>query len=301
MVCGYVLDVGGFLRGIPPVVWSGVIGAVVASGISPLGVRLANSSSLARLRVQHEHDKLEADIQRRADALQKQEDRKAAIRREAYTEAIEAVHGVLALVGHLFEMRLNQEKEDEPLQKFLQANSKVWLVAEAPAAHLSRDLANRVGELYLDSLQLAHPSRQKKEEWWQLGEKLIGAQSEVKRIESVIAQAHERGAKPEETAPLIDSWKLTNDWIKSLVNARQQIINDLVPLRLAAFPKQMELMRPVQQLIVELVSSLRGELGLATDLAEFRRQLEEHEAMVVRAIHKLSGSEAMGNEAGAAR
>ena len=291
MVCSYVWDVDRFLRGVPPVVWSGVIGAVVASGISLLGVRLANSSSLARLRVQHEHDKIEADIQRQADAQQKQEDRKAAIRREAYTEAIEAVHGVLALVGHLFEMRLNQEKEDEPLQKFLQANSKVWLVAEAPAAHLSRDLANRVGELYMAALQLAHPSRLKKEEWWQHGEKLEQAQSEVKRIESLISQAHERGAPPEETAPIVASWRATNDWIKSLVNTRQLILNDLVPLRLDAFPKMMELMRPVQQVIVELVSALRGELGLATDLAEFRRQLEEQEAAVVRAIHKIAGSE----------
>ncbi|SES75333.1 hypothetical protein [Variovorax sp. OV084] len=288
MVCGYVWDLEGFFRGIPGVVWSGVIGAIVAAGISLLGVYLANASSLARLRVQHAHDKEEADTQRRAEAVQNQEDRKAAIRREAYTGAIEAVHEVLALVGHLPELRLHHDNEDEALQKFLQANSKVWLVAEAPAAHLSRDLTNRVAQLYLSALQMAHPFREKKEAWWQLGDKLEAARSEVKRIESAIAQAQERGAKQEDTQPMIESWKATNDWIKSLVASREQILTDLVPLRVASFPKMIELMRPVQETIVDLVSALRGELGLASDHAEFRQQLKEQEQFVAAAIQRLA-------------
>ncbi|HYG58609.1 MAG TPA: hypothetical protein VD902_11175 [Symbiobacteriaceae bacterium] len=290
MVCSYVWDLEGFLRGIPGVVWSGVIGAIVAAGISLLGVYLANASSLSRLRVQHAHDKEEADTQRKAEAAQSQEDRKAAIRRDAYTGAIEAVHGVLALVGHLPELRLHQENEDEALQKFLQANSKVWLVAEAPAAHLSRELTNQVGQLYISALQLAHPFREKKEVWRQLGDQLDAARSEVRRIESAIAQARERGAEQEETQPMTESWKITNDWINALVNSRQQILNDLTPQRLASFPKMVELMRPVQETIVDLVSALRGELGLATDHAEFRQQLKEQEQAISAAIQRLAGS-----------
>ncbi|RZK99799.1 MAG: hypothetical protein EOP36_18115, partial [Rubrivivax sp.] len=74
---------------IPAVVWSGVIGATIAAGISYFGVRSANKGSLQRLREQHDYDREQANEQRHHDARQKEEDRKAAIRREVYVKAVE--------------------------------------------------------------------------------------------------------------------------------------------------------------------------------------------------------------------
>ena len=67
---------------IPAVIWSGALSAVIASGISYVGVGSANKSRLARLRAQHDDDRGEARKQRTHDALQKEEGRKTAIRRE---------------------------------------------------------------------------------------------------------------------------------------------------------------------------------------------------------------------------
>jgi hypothetical protein len=111
---------------VPDVIWSAAIGAVLASGISFFGVRSANASSLARLHVQHVNDAAEADKQRAHDAEQKDEDRKAAIRREVYTKAIEEAHTLIgAIAGFPDRPFADRMKDAEVLQGFLRAMSKV--------------------------------------------------------------------------------------------------------------------------------------------------------------------------------
>jgi hypothetical protein len=171
-----------WVNSIPAVIWSGAIGAVLASGISYFGVRSANKSSLDRLHAQHRYDADEATKQRTHDANQNDEDRKAAFRREVYMKAVEEVHAVLAVIGGLPERPLSKRHKDaEGLQHFLKASAKVWLVAESEAAHLSRELTNLMSELYFKTLQAAQPMRIALEPVWEIDKQLAHAESEVKR------------------------------------------------------------------------------------------------------------------------
>lgn len=84
MFCNYVWNIAAIFDPKYAVIWSGVLGAVIASGISYFGVRSANKTSLDRLKYQLDHDARASREQRQHDATQNNEDRKSAIRREVY-------------------------------------------------------------------------------------------------------------------------------------------------------------------------------------------------------------------------
>ncbi len=279
----------GWINSVPAVIWSGAIGAVLASVISYFGVRSANASSLERLRVQHENDAREAIKQREHDAKQKEEDRKAAIRREVYTKAVEEVHAVLAAIGGLSTKRLDLtgNSDTKPLQAFLKANAKVWLVAEAEAAHLSRELTNQMSELFLSAHAAAYPSRLALEPIWEIDEKLVHAARELQRIDSKLAQLNEQRAAIPDLEAAGQSWKSAHEWIQNLKSERQRILETTNPQRQAHAQAVFREMKAAQQTLVKLVSSLRKELQLPPNEVAF---LLQHADMEKRAIAALNRS-----------
>ena len=266
------------------VVWSGVLGATIASIISLCGVMAANRSSLDRLDKQHKFDALEATAQRRHDAVQKDEDRKAAIRREVYTKGVEEVHAVLAAIGGMPERPLSKSSEDvDALQLFLKANAKIWLVAESRAAHLSRDLTSLMSELYLRALRNAVPLRIAMEPVREFERRIIHAESEVQRIETKLAELREQRSSIELQKAAADALTSANDWMKTLRNERHRQVAAMAPGRLKIAAEMFDEMRSVQRVIVQLVCSLREELNLPADEERFLEQLAdiERRAMVV--------------------
>jgi hypothetical protein len=277
----------GWLNSVPAVIWSGALGAVLAAGISYFGVRSANASSLERLRVQHENDAQEAIKQREHDAKQKEEDRKAAIRREVYTKAVEEVHAVLAAIGGfpLKPLDSTGSSDAEPLQAFLKANAKVWLVAEAEAAHLSRELASLMSELYMKARSSAYPLRVALEPVREINEKLVHADREVQRINLKIAELNEQRAELPHREAAGKSWSEANEWVEVLKAERQRVLVTTNPQRQAHAQAMFKDMAAVQQTIVKLVSSLRKELHLPPNEAEF---LAQHADMEKRALAALN-------------
>lgn len=272
------------------IIWSGVFGATIAAVISLCGVIAANKSSLDRLNKQHQYDAIEAIAQREHDAKQKDEDRKAAIRREVYTKGVEEVHAVLAAIGGMPDRPLSKSSEDvEALQLFLKANSKVWLVAESEAAHLSRDLTNLMSELYLKVLQSAYPLRLAMEPVRELERRMAHAESEVRRIEAKLIELKEQNGSFESRDRAAASLKDTNDFIGVLKAERDRQRALIGPSRMKYAKDLFEDMRPVQKMIVLLVSSLRKELGLPADEAQFLDQLAEMEQRVMAALGRIFG------------
>ncbi|SFI02956.1 hypothetical protein SAMN04515618_10887 [Collimonas sp. OK307] len=276
-----------WFNSIPVVIWSGALGAVIASGISYFGVRSANKSSLARLRAQHDYDRDEAQKQRAHDALQKEEDRKAAIRREVYTKAAEEVHAVLAAIGGfpVKPLDMSGSSDADALQSFLKANAKVWLVAEAEAAHLSRELASQMGELYHKTMASAYPLRLAFEPVWDINRQLVHAEGEVQRIRVKLAELNEQAADSSARQAAQNSWVMANDWVVALKKSRQRTIDSLASERLAHIRATFDDMQVVQKTIVKLVSSLRKEIHLPADELEF---LEQHADMEKRALDTIN-------------
>lgn len=272
------------------VIWSGVFGATIAAVISLLGVVAANKSSLDRLNKQHQHDAAEATAQREHDAKQKDEDRKSAIRREVYTKGVEEAHAVLAVIGGMPERPLNKSSEDvDALQQFLKANSKIWLVAESEAAHLSRDLTSLMSELYLRALQNASPLRFAMEPIRDLERRMSHAESEVLRIEAKCTELKEQNSSFELRDRAAVSLKGASDFVGTLKAERDRQISLIRPNRIKYAKDVFEDMRPVQEMIVRLVSSLRKELSLPSDETHFLAQLADMEKRAHAVLRRVFG------------
>lgn len=264
-------------------VWSGMFGAALGGGFSYLGVRSSNISSLERLRVQHSQDSLEAIKQRSHDAKQKEEDRKAAIRREVYTKAAEEIHALLAAIGAISmkPLEVGGAGDADPLQAFLKANAKVWLVADSEAAHLSRDLTAQLGVLYQKALTSAYPLRLSMEPVWRINKQLVHAELEVQRITTKKAELKEENANQPLQEAIAQSLATASNFVGVLTAARQRILESLRPMRMTHSQDIFGEMKVAQQTIVKLVSALRKELHLSPDEDEFLAQHDELEKLAI--------------------
>lgn len=255
------------------VVWSGIFGALIAAGVSLIGVRAANSSSLERLRVQHLNDAAEADKQRAHDAKQKDEDRKAAIRREVYTKAAEDAHMLIEAIGSLPDRPLADRANDaKPLQSFLRGMSKVWLVAEADAAHQSREFVGDMAELFMLQLREAMPIRLALGPIPDLDNKLEHAEKEFARITQWLNELHETNATEQAKMLANESWTRNNNLVDALRKEKDRLIASVRDRRFAVFKSMWAVMMPAQMKMVSLISSLRKELNLPADEEEFLAQ-----------------------------
>ena len=290
MLCNYAWDLAGFLDRVPAVVWSGVIGAMIAAGISYFGIRSANSSSLDRLKLQHEQDEKEADKQRDHDALQKAEDRKAAIRREVYIEAIEQAHNLIAHIGRLPDLALTTKDADAVFQEFLKTNAKIWLVAESDAAHLSRELASRFSEALFAAGAAAYQFRVDMDPVRELDAQLLQAETEAARCRLRLNEARERGDSIDVLERIGTSLSAADKSVQAIKTKQHNERFSRKPERLVLFRQTLEMLRPVQDLLVRLVSSLRSELDLSPDLEEFQRQHADMERRVRDALDRAFGA-----------
>lgn len=271
---GYWLMFVGWFHTVPDVIWSAAIGAVLASGISYFGVRSANASSLERLRVQHLNDAAEADKQRAHDAQQKDEDRKAAIRREVYTKAAEDAHALIGAISGFPDRPIaDRAKDAEPLQAFLRGMSKVWLVAEADAAHRSREFVGDMAELFMESLLQAMPIRMALGPLADLDRKLEHAEKEFARITQWMNELHETNASEQAKTLANESWTRNNNLVDALRKEKDRLLLSVRDQRFAVFKSMWGKMMPAQLKMVSLISALRKELNLPPDEDEF---IEQH-------------------------
>lgn len=281
---GFLLAVGQWFASIPAVVWSGVIGATIAAGISYVGVRSANKGSLQRLREQHDYDRAQANEQRQHDARQKEEDRKAAIRREVYLKTVEEAHAVLAYIGALPDRPLPMKDEDAALQAFLKANAKVWLVADVEGAALSRELTNLMSELYLAAMQAAIPVRHGMTFVRRQDERIEFARGRLKALDAQLADAHGQAVSTETINALVNDWNAANERIADLEDHRQKLFESLFPERRAAFDAIAGKMELVQTMMVRLVCALREELHLDRNDQQFMAILDDMKARALRTL-----------------
>ncbi|MFS2138553.1 hypothetical protein [Duganella sp. Dugasp56] len=275
--------------GAPWVIWSGLISAFVASGVAAFTVRASSKNSLRLLAKQHARDDAEADRQRQHDAKQKDEDRKGLIRREVYLKAVEESHALLGYIGGLSERPLNAGNDADGLQLFLRANAKVWLVADAEAAHLSRDLASDFAELFLHARAITYSIRVAMEPVHRRTKEIAFAEGEARRLVSQLTDAKARNASPEEQEKLSALAADAYEYVKALELAQQQAMSIIAPMRMEAFKATFGRLRSVQRVLAKSVSALREELNLPRDDEEFIEQLKDMERRAWAAVNKAYG------------
>lgn len=274
-----------WLSSVPAIVWSGVIGALVAALVSFFTTWLSNRASLQRLREQHQRDDRQAAAQREHDAKQKNEDRKAAIRREIYGQVIADLHALLGAASALMSRPLLAEGDVEPMQVFLKSNAKVWLVADAPAARLSRELASTISEYFLACLAAAMPVRRALEPVRQIDRRIAHAEEDLRAVD-----VEARQAVAERDNARLQALGASRDWISKSLDTmrseRQTAVMATMPMRLACFESTFEKLGEVQQMMVRMVSALRAELHLEPDEEEFLRLLVDMKQRAWDAVHR---------------
>lgn len=274
---------------VPWIIWSGLISSLVASGVAAFTIRASSKNSLRLLAKQHEHNDAQANRQRDHDAKQKDEDRKATIRREIYTKAVEETHALLGYIGGLPDRPLNAGNDADGFQSFLKANAKIWLVADAEAAHLSRDLASDLAEVFFHEMAASNPIRVAMEPIRRRREEIVFAEGEARRLASQFTDAKARNAGVEDQTKLGDLLVEAQEYVKALELTQQQAMGDTVQMRMQTFQTTFGKLRPVQRAIVKLVSALREELNLPRDDDEFMEQLHDMEVRAWKAVNSAYG------------
>ncbi|MCW5255839.1 hypothetical protein D5038_05565 [Verminephrobacter aporrectodeae subsp. tuberculatae] len=292
-----VQTVQGWL-GVPWNIWPGLISTVINIFVVPgaviLTAWLSNKHSLDLLEKQHARDNEEANQQRKHDAKQKDEDRKGIIRREVYTSAVEEACALLRYIGDLPDRPLNAGNDADGLQSFLKANAKIWLVADAEAAHLSQDLAGEFTVLFLHQVLTSDPIRISMELVRRSKEEIAFAEGEARRLASQLIDARARNAGQEEQKKLLALREEINKYVKELELAQQQDLRTILPLRMEAFTATFGRLRSVQRTLTKLVSALREELNLPPDEDEFMEQFKDMEQGAWAVVNKAHGIDPPG-------
>lgn len=130
---------------VPPIIWSGVIGAVVAL----LGVFVANWQNAKRQKDQHAFD-----------AREKKRDRTMAIRKEVYLPLASALQDAQNFLETLAE---NEDDEHEPITRFAAAVAKLGVVAEMSTAILANKVCSDLLKAYYSLLIEVRPCREARE------------------------------------------------------------------------------------------------------------------------------------------
>ena len=275
--------------GVPWIIWSGLISALVASGVAAFTIRASSENSLRLLAKQQEHNDVQANRQREHDAKQKDEDRKATNRREIYSKAVEETHALLGYIGGLPDRPLNAGNDADGFQSFLKSNAKIWLVADAEAAHLSRDLASDFAEVLFHEMTASYPIRIAMEPIRRRRETIAFAEGEARRLICQLTDAKARSASSEDQTKIGDLVVEANEYVKALELTQQQAMSDIAQMRKETFQTTFGKLRPVQRAIVKMVSALREELNLPRDDDEFMEQLMDMERRAWKAINSAYG------------
>ena len=261
--------------GAPWAFWSGLIGSGITASVAVVTLVLSNRLNLKRQGEQLTHD-----------AEQKREDRKLSIRREVYLSAVEEALALLGAIGGLTQRGIDTTSDSEPLQSFLKATAKIWLVADPVAAHLSRDITTQFSRFFLNSVAASMPARYAMEPV-RLREKDIQHwESEAIRFQMQCLDAIGRNAPQEERDRLAELVRTNLTWIEDLKRQKQEATASAMPIVFEAFRATFGELRSVQRGLCKVVSSLRSELDLPPDEEEFLAQLRDMEQEAWKAINK---------------
>jgi len=163
--------------------------------------------------------------------------------------AVEETHALLGYIGGLPDRPLNAGNDADGFQSFLKANAKIWLVGDAEAAHLSRDLAGDFAEVFFHAhaMVTSSPIRKAMEPVRRRREEIAFAENETRRLVSLLSDAKAKNAGLEEQQKLGDLVMEANEYVKALELVQQQAMGVIVPMRMEAFKAIFGRLRSVQR------------------------------------------------------
>jgi len=261
-----MMDFISYISSIPNVIWSGVIAAFIAL----VGVVLSNKGNNKRLKTQLTHD-----------GNEKHKERVSALRKEIYLQAADEVALASNFLVTTIHGDINNIDMRSDLKGVTTALARLVIVADLETTKISNKFGSHFGLLMLKILQAMLPMQKLNDDIKLIEQQLSAASDEISRLLVQITEI-EKNNDQKITAPLRTRHIELSDIVQSLAAAQDEaydqyrekskVINELL------LPDIIELSRIQLQLMI----SIRQDLGIVTDVAELQRQLE-HQWVVLKA------------------
>lgn len=253
-----------------------LIGATSAAVVSLLTLLISTWIAGSRFKEQLTHDR-----------TQKNEDRKAAIRREVYLTAVAETQSVFAEIGGLVARDLSGNPAHGVLNAFMVALSKVTLVADAPAALLAKELTACVNEWFFKVLPLAFEHHLAKADIPRYQDQLKTAQDEQKRIAIEVAHSWEKALSDE----LIERLLKSDERFGEMASRARKFIEEAeaktTPLRNRLANELIDSGDNCRETFMRLIAALRKEIHLDPLEIELLNRIAEDRSRVEKVFREI--------------
>jgi hypothetical protein len=263
----------------PDVLWS----ALVASGITLLGVLIVTLSNNLMLRAQLKHASREKD-----------KERAATLRRDVFLPAAEELTKAMNFLSSLPKADLRKLNPVKGVQGFFAASAKLHLVADENTAAPVAEFSAAFGQLFMRVISQLMPLQKLQIDIEILDGLYERFQADDNRVLSERGRMVEAGDQDqslfERLGRVFESHQEMASNYAGQRNEKWSDYNELL--------KQLSLflireMKPVAQLQIPLLVALRKDLGFETNADFYRKQLErQHQAMMTELdkIYKILDS-----------
>lgn len=264
------------LATVPDVIWSGIIGAVLAL----MGVMLVNWSNTTRLKLQLAHDSDEKVRQRKAE-----------LRKDVYLTVVEEMVKASSHLGALPQANLSNDMM-MPVQGFFAAAAKLQIVAETETAVLVGDLVSTYGELMFNVMGHAAPVQAARADADRDQKFYDKCQNEIARVLAAMKQHSESGSVDNEAFK-----RLNRSYEFATAQAEKYTLQQKEHLRQANFHQLSFLRALVPQMktiglkTMSVTVQIRRELELDTNQealsAQFKTQWQRMDAVMENLFKSL--------------
>lgn len=244
---------------IPPVIWSGAIGAAVAL----IGVFFADRSNTKRLKLQLEHD-----------ATQRDRDRLAALRKDVYLQAPREAIKALSYLGKMATRDLATLGDDEGIAGYAAAAAQIGVISELPTVEAVGALGNAMTLELIAAFRELQGVQDTRVDI-QLGEQRLNViTDEIQRIQAELQAMSESGVQdPQRRGGL-------NYWLNVRMEEADELRAELDALR----PKYQQLlfeynkgfferMPAITAKNISVMREIRKEIGLAHELDQYEAKM----------------------------
>lgn len=270
------MEIVSYFKDVPNVIWSGVIGALIALA----GVMLSNKGNNKRLNSQLQHD-----------AAEKTKERINALRREVYLQAVECIEATSIHLSSITQRDIAKLNMNEELQAITACMAKLRLVAEPETAKLASQLGVLFGVTLLKMLSRLGPLSEAKTSIEINNEGYLQTNNEALRLKHEINKFHESAMDDMgKLHHLLSSQEFALSKSQEYADARAEAYRSF-NLSLSEFSQSMlPDMKELSSLQLKVMIALRNDLGIPSDPAEFQRQLEHQWTVMIAEYGNTMGS-----------
>lgn len=266
-----------FIKTVPDVIWSAIIasgialfGVVVASSVTLFGVMISNKSNTNRLVRELDHDTSE-----------KSKENISHLRREVYLKAVEDIEIASIQLSTLANRELTKLDMTLELQAIVASMAKLKLVAEPETTRLAGELSTEFGVLFLKLLPRLVIVQGAKADIEINNSCYDSSLAEASRIQRDMKKFNEEGRQDWVIYQTLKSsyefhFDQSQEHAAARARAHEVHGGKLHEFNVWLLPEMKELSRFQLKVMV----AIRKDLGIACDVADMRRQLERHWAIM---------------------